>query len=309
MQKFPFAHTYSIVARDPETGELGAAVQSHWFSVGTVVPWAESGVGVVATQANARITYGPLGLDLMRAGFSAKNALQSLLATDEHADLRQVAMIDARGEVAAHTGTRCMEAAGHIAGEGFSVQANMMANASVWPAMAEAYRNTQGDLAGRLLAALEAAQASGGDIRGQQSAAILVVSGKPSGQPWADRLFDLRVEDHPAPVQELRRLVRIQRAYTYMNQGDDRLAADDIPGALAAYAAASGLAPEIDEIPFWHAVTLADLGRMEEALPIFRQVFTQNSDWATLLQRLPPVGMLKLNQEQVQEVIKNCLPS
>lgn len=305
---FPFAHTYSIVARDPESGEFGVAVQSHWFSVGTVVTWAESGVGVVATQANARITYGPLGLDLMRAGYSATDALNSLLSTDEHADLRQVAMIDTRGRVATHTGSRCMEAAGHITGQGFSVQANMMANATVWPAMAEAYRGSTGDLAERLLAALEAAQASGGDIRGQQSAAILVVAGKPSGQPWADRLFDLRVEDHPAPVQELRRLVRIQRAYTHMNQGDEHLAADDIPGALAAYATAAGMAPEMTEIPFWHAVTLVDLGRIAEAQPIFRQVFTENPDWAVLLQRLPPVGMVKVSAEQVQEIIAACLP-
>jgi uncharacterized Ntn-hydrolase superfamily protein len=309
MNKFPFAHTYSIVARDPETGGFGAAVQSHWFSVGSVVTWAEPGVGAVATQANARVSYGPLGLELMRAGFSSKHALQSLLSSDEHAALRQVAMIDARGEVATHTGARCMEAAGHITGEGFSVQANMMANPTVWPAMAEAYRGTQGDLTERLLAALEAAQASGGDIRGQQSAALLVVAGKPSGQPWVDRLFDLRVEDHPTPVQELRRLVRIQRAYTYMNQGDERLAADDIPGALTAYSTAAGLAPEIDEIPFWHAVTLADLGRMEEAQPIFRRVFQQNPDWAILLQRLPPVGMIKLSPEQVQAVIQSCIPA
>ena len=308
MRLFPFVHTYSIIARDPENGEFGVAVQSHWFSVGTVVTWAESGVGVVATQANARITYGPLGLDLIRAGFSATEALKSLLSSDEHADLRQVAMIDAHGRVAAHTGSRCMEAAGHITGEGFSFQANMMANASVWPAMAEAYRGARGDLAERLLAALEAAQASGGDIRGQQSAALLVVAGKPSGQPWADRRFDLRVEDHSAPVQELRRLVRIQRAYTHMNQGDERLAADDIPGALAAYATAAGMAPEISEIPFWHAVALADLGRVAEALPIFRQVFIENPDWAVLLQRLPPVGMIKLSPEQAQQIIAACLP-
>jgi tetratricopeptide (TPR) repeat protein len=183
----------------------------------------------------------------------------------------------------------------------------MMANPSVWPAMAEAYRGTHGDLTERLLAALEAAQASGGDIRGQQSAALLVVQPKSSGQPWNDRLFDLRVEDHPTPLAELRRLVRIQRAYIWMNQGDERLAAGDTPGALAAYRGASELAPEMDEIPFWHAVTLADSGQVDESIPIFRQVFARNRDWATLLQRLPPVGMVKFGPDTVQKIIEQIL--
>jgi uncharacterized Ntn-hydrolase superfamily protein len=307
MKKFPFAHTYSIIARDPETGQLGGAVQSHWFSVGSVVVWAESGVGVVATQAMAKISYGPLGLDLMRAGTPAPAALKALLSTDELSALRQVAMVDGQGRAAAHTGERCMAAAGHIVGEEFTVQANMMANPSVWPAMAEAYRGTHGDLTERLLAALEAAQASGGDIRGQQSAALLVVQPKPSGQPWNDHLFDLRVEDHPTPVAEMRRLVRIQRAYILMNQGDERLGAGDTPGALAAYRGASELAPEMDEIPFWHAVTLADMGQLDEAMPIFRQVFARNRDWATLLQRLPPVGMVKFGSEIVQKILKEIV--
>ncbi len=303
MKKFPFAHTYSIIARDPETGQMGGAVQSHWFSVGSLVIWAESGVGVVATQAMAKVSYGPLGLDLMRAGTPAPAALTDLLLNDELSALRQVAVVDAQGRAAAHTGSRCMQAAGHLVGDGFSVEANMMANPTVWPAMAEAYRATKGDLAERLLAALEAAQASGGDIRGQQSAAILVVPARPSGQPWNDRLFDLRVEDHPAPVQELRRLVRIQRAYSLMNQGDERLGTGDTAGALTAYSAAAALAPEMIEIPFWHAVTLADQGHVAEALPIFRQIFAANPDWATLLQRLPPVGMVKMSAEEVQKII------
>jgi len=308
MKKFPLAHTYSIIAQDPETGQLGGAVQSHWFSVGSVVIWAEPGVGVVATQAMAKISYGPLGLDLMRAGLPAPAVLQALLSTDELADLRQVAMIDSRGRGATHTGKRCMAASGHQTGEGFSTQANMMAHNTVWPAMAEAYQASKGDLAERLLAALEAAQASGGDIRGQQSAAILVVPAHPSGQAWNDRLFDLRVEDHPHPVEELRRLVRIQRAYQSMNQGDDYLAAGDTPGALAAYSTAATMAPEMDEITFWHAVTLADIGRVDDSLPIFREAFSKNRDWATLLQRLPPVGMVKMSPETVQTILKASQP-
>lgn len=309
MKKFPFAHTYSIIARDPETGQLGGAVQSHWFSVGSLVIWAEPMVGVVATQAMARVAYGPLGLGLMRVGTHAPQALKALLSADELAGLRQVAMVDAQGQAAAHTGERCLEAAGHIVGEQFTVQANMMANASVWPAMAEAYRGAKGDLAERLLAALDAAQASGGDIRGQQSAAILVVPPKPSNQPWNDRIFDLRVEDHPAPLNELRRLVRIQRAYNWMNLGDEHLSAGDTPGALAAYSGAADLAPEMDEIPFWHAVTLADMGRTDEAMPIFRQVFAKNPDWAVLFRRLSPAGVIKLSREQVDQILTSCLPA
>jgi uncharacterized Ntn-hydrolase superfamily protein len=206
--------TYSIVARDPKTGEMGVAVQSHWFSVGSVVSWAEAGVGAVATQSLVDPAYGPLGLELMRTGRTAPEALRSLLAGDDGRAVRQVAMIDADGRVEAHTGPRCIADAGHVvdADNQFSVQANLMANDEIWPAMAKAYRENTGDLADRLVAALEAAQAVGGDIRGKQSAALLVVSATPTGRPWEDRRFDLRVEDHPQPVQERgRRGHRAQR--------------------------------------------------------------------------------------------------
>jgi uncharacterized Ntn-hydrolase superfamily protein len=308
MKKFPFAHTYSIIARDPETGEFGGAVQSHWFSVGSLVIWAEARIGIVATQAMVKVSYGPLGLSLMRAGIPGPEVLKALLSTDPLSDIRQVAMIDAQNRGAAHTGARCMAAAGHIVGEGFSVQANMMANPTVWPAMAEAYRGTKGDLVDKLLAALDAAQDSGGDIRGQQSATLLVVRGKPTQEPWNDRVFDLRVEDHPQPLKELHRLVRIQRAYNEMNQGDEEMARGDTSAALAAYSAAAELAPEMIEIPFWHAVTLADTGQKELALPIFRQVFSENPDWAVLLKRLPPVGMVKMSAEDVEKIIRQALP-
>ena len=191
-------HTFSIVARDPDTGELGVAVQSHYFSVGPTVAWAEAGVGAVATQSLVEVSYGPRGLELMRQGRSASDALPDLLAKDEQRDVRQVAMVDAKGSVAAWTGPKCIEYAGGETGEGFSVQANLMGSAQVWPAMARAYREAKGDLADRLIAAIEAGQKAGGDIRGQQSAAIVVVRGTSSGQPWKDRLFDLRVEDSPS---------------------------------------------------------------------------------------------------------------
>ena len=198
-------HTYSIVARDPSTGELGVAVQSHWFSVGPIVAWAEAGVGAVSTQSFVDPSYGKLGLDLMRAGKSAPDALKSLTAGDEGREVRQVAMIDAQGRVDAWTGKKDIQAAGHIIGNNYSVQANMMLSDTVWPAMSAAFENTKGDLTERMLAALEAAQTAGGDIRGKQSAALIVVTGKPTGQAWKDRVFDLRVDDSSEPLIELRR--------------------------------------------------------------------------------------------------------
>ncbi|HEY7911642.1 MAG TPA: DUF1028 domain-containing protein, partial [Blastocatellia bacterium] len=213
-------HTYSIVARDARTGELGVAVQSHWFSVGPIVAWAEAGVGAVATQSFVDPSYGKLGLDLMRAGRAAPDALRGLLASDEGRDVRQVAMIDAAGRVAAHTGAKNIQAAGHLTGENYSVQANLMLSDKVWPAMARAYEASKGDIAERMMAALEAAQAEGGDIRGKQSAALIVVSGKPTGKPWVDRAFDIRVDDHAEPLKELRRLLTIARGYNHMNAGD-----------------------------------------------------------------------------------------
>jgi len=297
------AHTFSIVARDPTTGEMGVAVQSHWFSVGSLVIWAGAGVGAVATQALVEVSYGPLGLAMMRAGKSAPEALAALLAADEGREIRQVAMVDAQGQVAAHTGARCIADAGHETGDGFSVQANMMANPEVWPAMARAYRKTGGDLAERLGAALEAGQAAGGDIRGQQSAALLIVKPTSSGRPWADRVMELRVEDHPEPISELRRLVHHHRSYQRMNHGDELLGAGQVEDALGEYRAAAEMAPEIEELPFWHAVTLADLGRVDEALPIFKDVFTRNPDWAALLPRLPKAGLLRDDPEMIRRIL------
>jgi len=303
VNRFPLAHTYSIVARDAVSGWMGVAVQSHWFSVGSMVTWAEAGVGAVATQSVVEVSYGPLGLELMRAGKSAEAALSSLLTSDEGRALRQVAMVDGTGRVAVHTGERCIAAAGHRMGEGYSVQANMMANEDVWPAMAAAYENSQGDLAERMLAALEAGQSAGGDIRGQQSAAILIVADKSTGRSWMDRRMELRVEDHPEPVRELRRLVQLQRAYDLMNLGDERLGSGRVDEAFAAYREAARLAPEMDELPFWEAVTLADTGRLDEALPVFRRVFGANPNWAVLVRRLPAAGLLRDDPEMMQKIL------
>jgi uncharacterized Ntn-hydrolase superfamily protein len=302
----PLAHTYSIVARDPATGDFGVAVQSHWFQVGTVVPWAEAGVGAVATQSFARIDYGPKGLELMRQGKSAKEALDQLVAQDPEKDVRQVAMVDAQGRVAVWTGPRCITAAGHqtgIEGKGYSVQANLMDKATVWPAMAKAFESAKGDLADRMLAALEAAQAEGGDIRGSQSAALIVVKAKSSGEPWNDRRIDVRVDDNPQPLAELRRLLELHRAYEEMNRGDEAVAKNDFQAALGHYTKATGLAPGIVELPFWQAVTLFVAGQEDKALALFRDVFAKEPVWARLVPRLPASGLLPEDPKKIEKIL------
>ena len=297
-------HTYSIVARDPATGQLGVAVQSHWFSVGSVVPWAEAGVGAVATQSFVDPSYGKNGLDLMRAGSSAPEALNMLLAKDAARDVRQVAMIDARGRVAAHTGVKDIPAAGHITGVNFSVQANLMLSDTVWPVMATAFTSAKGDLADRMMAALDAAQSVGGDIRGQQSAALIVVTGKPTGRPWSDRVFDLRVDDSPEPLKELRRLLVLQRAYNHMNAGDLAVENKDNEGALREYSAAAALVPDNLEMVYWHAVALVNMGRVDQSLPLFRRVFRADKNWLTLTPRLAKVGLLPSDPAVLGRILK-----
>jgi uncharacterized Ntn-hydrolase superfamily protein len=297
-------HTFSIVARDPATGELGVAVQSHWFSVGAMVPWAEAGVGAVATQSFVDPSYGPLALDLMRAGRTAPEALAGLLAADEGREVRQVAVIDARGRVAAHTGRRCIAEAGQRTGKAFSVQANLMASAQVWPAMAAAFEQARGDLAERMLQALEAAQKAGGDIRGQQSAALLVVAGASTGRPWADRVFDLRVEDHPRPLAELRRLLTVARAYRHMNAGDLAVEKKDVAGALREYGAAERLVPDSAEMVYWHAVALVEVARLEEALPLFARAFKIDPAWRALTPKLPASGLLPDDPAVIRRIVE-----
>jgi len=299
----PLAHTYSIVARDPQTGEMGVAVQSHWFSVGTIVSWGEAGVGVVATQSLVNPGFGPNGLTLLKAGLKPQQALDVLLANDEGADYRQVAILDDSGNVAVHTGTKCIPDAGHFAGENFSVQANLMANDQIWGAMQETFQNTQGPLAERLIATLEAAEQAGGDIRGRQSAALLVVRGYSTGKVWEDRLIDLQVADHTRPIQELKRLLRLHRAYEQMNRGDLAIEKGETQKALQAYSTAESMYPENLEMKFWHAVSLVNIGEVEKAKPLFKMIFTLNNNWRLLLPKLAPIGLINTDEDTLNTLM------
>ena len=295
--------TYSIVALDETTGELGVAVQSHWFSVGFLVPWAKAGVGAVATQSFVKVDYGPDGLQLMESGMKAADALKTLTSKDEGEAVRQVGMIDIKGNVAAHTGSRCIKYAGHIVGENYSVQANMMANGTVPKAMAVAFEKTKGDLADRMMAALEAAEAEGGDIRGKQSAAMVIVSGEPSGVEWKDTKLNLRIEDHPTPMIELKRLIRVHRAYQHANMGDHYMETEEIDKALIEYSKAAEYYPENPELPYWSAIALANVGRLEEALPVFQSVFQRNPDLKTMTPRLVKSGLLPDDKSLISKIM------
>ena len=296
-------HTYSIVARDSVTGEMGVAVQSNWFSVGSSVTWAEAGVGAVATQSFIDPSYGPLGLDLMRAGKTANEALEALLSIDSGREVRQVAMVDVHGNVAVHTGNKCIIEAGNIKGAQFSCQANLMEKNTVWGAMAKAYKSTKGDLTDKFMAALEAAQAEGGDIRGKQSAAILIVPGKSQGSPWREKVIDLRIEDHKEPIKELRRLIKVHRAYLHMNKGDEYLSSGDVKMALEEYGAAKELYPENLEIIYWAAITMAGAGQVDNSLPLFKEVFSKDKNWMELTKRLPHADLLPNDPELIKKIL------
>jgi uncharacterized Ntn-hydrolase superfamily protein len=276
--------TYSIVARDPATGELGVAVQSHWFSVGSVVSWAQPGVGAVATQSVAEIAHGPNALERLQEGAGTAEALEAVLRPDPLARFRQVGAVDASGTAAAHTGADCIAHAGHELGEGFACQANMMATDSVPGAMATAFRAAPGDLAERLLAALDAGEGAGGDLRGRQSAALVVVP--PEGEAWRRR-FDVRVEDHEDPLAELRRLVRLARAYEMADVADQRLAAGAGEEATRLYVDAAGLAPECAELAFWSGLGVAG-SDLDAGVALVRRAAADSDSWLVLLDRLGP---------------------
>lgn len=299
----PFAHTFSIVAHDSVTGDVGVAVQSHWFSVGNTVSWAEAGVGAVATQSLVNKSFGPRALDMLKAGLSPQQAMDSLIAGDEGRAFRQVAIVDVQGRVAVYTGEKCIADAGHIKGDQYAVQANMMLNDEVWPAMSRAYLNAEGPLAERMAASMQAAQEAGGDIRGQQSAAILVVKGTSTGKEWEDRKIDLRVDDHPHAVDEIARLLKVHRAYEHMNEGDLAIEEGNVDKALNEYGKAREMFPENIEMTYWTAVSMANAGRLQEALPLFKEVFNANENWVTLTKRITKNGILSVPQDTLDQIL------
>ncbi len=298
------AHTFSIVARDPATGEMAVGVQSHWFSVGTIVCWGASGVGVVATQSFVNPAYGPSGLDLMAEGLTAEDALKDLIEKDEGRAFRQVAFLDRTGNVTAYTGDQCISYASHEAGFQYSVQANMMLNDKVVPAMSKAYLEGEGlPLAERVVKALMAGQEAGGDIRGKQSAALIVVGPDVVEEPWLDKKVDLRVEDHPEPLQELSRLLSVHRAYEHMNRGDLAVEHGDMELALKEYGAAEALFPDNLEMKYWKAVSMANSGQLEESLPVFKFVFDRDANWRELTRRLPASGLITVQEEALDRIL------
>jgi uncharacterized Ntn-hydrolase superfamily protein len=300
----PLAHTFSIVARDTITGEMAVGVQSHWFSVGTSVSWAEAGVGAVATQSFTNKSFGIRGLALLKAGKTAQEALDILLSDDAGIDVRQVAIVDNKGNVAVHTGKMCVQFAGHIKGNQYSVQANMMLSDKVPTAMSKAFESSAGKpISQRVMLALNAAQAVGGDIRGKQSAAILVVPAKSNNEPWNERTIDIRVDDSANPLQELERLLKVQEAYQYMNQGDLAVEINDMPNAMKLYGQAMKMFPNNLEMQYWTAVTLANNKEVAKALPMFKKIFTADANWKEMTKRLPAVKLLTVTEPELKLIL------
>jgi uncharacterized Ntn-hydrolase superfamily protein len=303
--KEPFAHTFSVVGRDPKTGDMAVAVQSHWFSVGTTVSWGEAGVGVVATQSFINKSFGLRGLALLKEGKTPQEALNALLENDPGKDVRQVAMLDTRGRVATHTGKNCIDDAGHLNGENFSVQANMMLNKNIVPAMEKAWKeNSNLELAERMVAVLKAAQAAGGDIRGKQSAALIVVKAKATNEPWNDRAIDIRVDDHEQPISELERILKTYRAYEHMNRGDLEVETGNMEKAMTEYRAAMNMFPDNLEMQYWTAITLASNKKVKEASAMLQKIYQKDPNWRELTRRLPKVGLLTVSPEELKELTR-----
>ena len=300
-----FAHTYSIVARDAKTGEIAVGVQSHWFSVGTVVPWAKAGVGAIATQSFVNTEYGRSGIPLLAKGVSPEEVFETIAQKDEGKAFRQVGIIDADGNTFAHTGERNIKFADHITGKNYSVQANMMKNEKVVPAMAKAFEEYADlPLAERVINVLKAAQNAGGDIRGKQSAALIVVSGERNEKEDQPHQIDLRVDDHQDPVQELSRLLQVKRGYELMNQADVAIEMNQVEKALSLYNKAEELMPENQELKFWKAVGLLNTGETRQGLEQLKYVFKQNRDWQELIQRLPASGLLEVDERTMRIIEK-----
>jgi uncharacterized Ntn-hydrolase superfamily protein len=298
-------HTYSIVARDEESGEIGVGVQSHYFNV-SVVAWGEAGVGVVATQSFVNKSFGLRGLELLKRGKTPKEALDLLISEDEGREMRQVSIMDAKGNVATHTGLKCIKYAGHKIGNNYSVQANMMLSEKVWPLMAEAFEeNEKLPLAERIIKSLKAAELVGGDIRGKQSANLVIYRGEISEEKWEDPLIDLRVDDHEEPLKELERLLTLFRAYEQGDKGDQAVEEGDIEAALNHYKEGMEMIPDNLEMKYWTAVMLANNNKIEEALGLFSEVFAEDSNWRILTERLPEVDILKVREDALHKILSS----
>lgn len=294
------ATTYSIVAHEPSTGRIGAAVQSHWFNVADVL-WVRAGIGAVATQSLASFGYGPRILDRLEAGGDPASVLDELLADDSDRDVRQISVLTPRGSTI-HTGRRCITHAGHRQGPDYCVAANLMARPTVWDAMADTFEAAEGALSERLMAALEAAQAEGGDIRGMQSCALVVMTGEPTGEHWKDKVVDVRVDDHPDPLRELRRSLDVARAYDHMVEGEILLGQRQLDEALEAHRRALELAPERAEVAFWTAVSHVAVGDVERALELFRRCFAHEGGWRELVGRLVEPGIMPDDPELLDRI-------
>jgi uncharacterized Ntn-hydrolase superfamily protein len=297
-------HTYSIVAFDHKTHEMGVAVQSHAYSVGTIVSWGEAGIGVIATQATANPSFGPRGLKMLKRGLKPDEVVDKLIGADKGRDTRQLAILDSKGRVAAYTGKNCIAAAGHTIGKNCSAQANLMVSDKVWPAMIVTFENTKGRLAERMLAALDAAESAGGDIRGRQSAAMLVVRGKSTGKIWEDRPVDLRVDDSTEPLAELRRLLVVHRFNEYMNNYALELEKHKMALAMKYYKMGENLFPDNEEMIFWHAIDLVNNGKHKDALPQFQKLFVKNEIWREIMKRIIPAGLLKVDKIRIDEILR-----
>jgi uncharacterized Ntn-hydrolase superfamily protein len=295
--------TCSIIARDPATGELGIAVQSRYFAVGRIVPWIEAGVGAVVSQSFANPVYGHETLRLLRSGLEPQHALKKLLSEDPGEAMRQVAILDAQGRIAEHTGTQCVPAAGHAAGANCCAQANMMAKNTIWNAMVQAFENASGELADRLLAAMEAAEREGGDVRGRQAASLIVVSGKPSGISRLDHSVDLRVDDHPDPVAEIKRLLRYSRAHERANRAINKAVANDLSAALADLDVCCESYPNEPEFLIRRVLVLIPLGRIGEALQTLRQAYAIHPGWSELLLRFADAKVIPIRREMLEPLV------
>jgi uncharacterized Ntn-hydrolase superfamily protein len=300
------AHTFSIVARDEKTGEIAVGVQSHWFSVGTSVSWAEAGVGAVATQSFTNKSFGIRGLALLKEGKTAQQALDILLSDDPGKEVRQVGIVDAKGNVANFTGKNCVDFGGDLKGKSYAVQSNMMLTDEVPAAMAKSFEtNAQLPLAERVLEALKAAQKVGGDIRGKQSAAILVVKGEATGKPWDENhLVDLRVDDHIDPLAEMERLLKTHRAYEHMNNGDLAIENNNMTLAMQEYGAAMKMFPKNLEMQYWTAITLANGGNVQKAALMLQAIYAKEPNWRKMTKRLPKAGLLTVGEKELMLLLK-----